>query len=193
MNYSELITQEFIDCIESYLDTNTDGFQEYELLSHLNTQGYFNALDVEVSMTLLIFQKHFLLFHVLYSIHQQRVDDKQGALLITPLDIRPLDYVAADTQIGEIDALAGYYLNLDNLELSTEDNVNELLNSFWEMYLKYDKRADALRVLELKDPVTDKEIVVRYRQLASVHHPDKGGDHEEIQAINEAYAILIKK
>ena len=193
MNYSELITQEFIDCIESYLDTNTDGFQEYELLSHLNTQGYFNALDVEVSMTLLIFQKHFLLFHVLYSIHQQRVDDKQGALLITPLDIRQLDYVEADTQIGEIDTLAGYYLNLDNLELSTEDNVNELLNSFWEMYLKYDKRADALRVLDLKDPVTDKEIVARYRQLASVHHPDKGGDHEEIQAINEAYAILIKK
>jgi hypothetical protein len=193
LNYSKVITQEFIDCIESYLDTNTDGFQEYELLSHLNTQGYFDALDVEVSMTLLIFQKHFLLFHVLYSIHQQRVDDKQGALLITPLDIRQLDYVEADSQIGEVDALAGYYLNLDNLELSTEDNVNELLNSFWEMYLKYDKRADALRVLELKDPVTDKEIVVRYRQLASVHHPDKGGDHEEIQAINEAYAILIKK
>jgi hypothetical protein len=193
LNYSELITQEFIACIESYLDTNTDGFQEYELLSHLNTQGCFDALDVEVSMTLLIFRKHFLLFHVLYSIHQQWVDDKQGALLITPLDIRRLDYVEADTQIGEVDALAGYYLNLDNLELSTEDNVNELLNSFWEMYLKYDKRADALRVLELKDPVTDKEIVVRYRQLASVHHPDKGGDHEEIQAINEAYAILIKK
>jgi hypothetical protein len=193
LNYSKVITQEFIDCIESYLDTNTDGFQEYELLSHLNTQGYFDALDVEVSMTLLIFQKHFLLFHVLYSIHQQRVDDKQGALLITPLDIRQLDYVEADSQIGEVDALAGYYLNLDNLELSTEDNVNELLNSFWEMYLKYDKRADALSVLELKDPVTDKEIVVRYRQLASVHHPDKGGDHEEIQAINEAYAILIKK
>lgn len=192
MNFSDLISQAFIAHIESYLDEHTDGFKEYELLGYLNSQGCFDALDSDVGMSLLLYQKHFLLFHVLYSLNQQCVDNKQGTIVITPLLIKVLDYVDANRQLGEVDALAEYYSNLDNLAMATEDNVNDLLNNFWELYLKYDKRGDALNVLDLSDPVTDKEIVLRYRKLASLHHPDKGGGKDKIQAINEAYAILIK-
>ena len=35
-------------------------------------------------------------------------------------------------------------------------------------------------------------VLQRYRKLVSVHHPDKGGDKDKIQEINEAYAALIR-
>lgn len=189
---TQLIEQTFIAFIEAFLGEHPEGIKEHDLLRHLDEQGFFQALDTEVSSSLLLFQKHFLLFHVLYSINQQRVSDKQGALQISPLLIKQLDYVEADTQIGEFDALSHYYLELENLAAATEDNVNNLLDAFWVKYLRNEKRGDSLKVLGLNDPVTDMEIVQRYRNLASIHHPDKGGDKDKIQQINEAYAVLIR-
>lgn len=191
-DFSQSLNQTFIACIETFLEEHPEGVSEHDLLRHLDEQGLFQTLEAEAGSSLLLFQKHFLLFHVLYSINRQRVADWQGALQISPLLIKALDYVEADTQIGEFDALADYYLNLENLLSTTEENVNDLLDAFWVRYLKNEKRGDALKVLGLSDPVTDSEIVQRYRKLVRIHHPDKGGDTEKIQAINEAYAVLIR-
>lgn len=190
---TQLIEHKFIALIEGFLEAHPRGVKEHDFLRYLDEQGGFQELDTEVSSSLLLFQKHFLLFHVLYSINQQRVADKQGALQISPLLIKPLDYVEADTQIGEVDALGDYYLNLENLALATEDNVSDLLDTFWVKYLRNEKRGDALKVLGLNEPVTDTRIVERYRKLVSVHHPDKGGDMGKIQEINDAYAVLVKR
>jgi hypothetical protein len=191
-DFSQFIEPTFVSCIKDFLDKHPAGIKEHDLLCHLDEQGFFQALDTEESYTLLLFRKHFLLFHVLYSINQELVEDKQGAVSISALLIKKLDYVAADTQIGEVDALSDYYLDMNNLETANEENVNDLLDAFWEKFLRNEKRGDALKVLGLNDPVTDKEIVLCYRKLASVHHPDKGGDKDKIQEINEAYAVLIR-
>lgn len=190
--FTQLIEQPFVAFIEAFLADHPEGVNEHDLLCAMDEQGFFQTLDTEVSSSLLLFQKHFLLFHVLYSINQQRVADKLGALQISPILIKQLDYVEADTQIGEVDALSDYYLELDNLTSATGDNINELLDGFWIKYLRNDKRGGALEVLGLNDPVTDKVIVQRYRKLVSVHHPDKGGDKDKILAINVAYAVLIR-
>jgi DnaJ-domain-containing protein 1 len=187
-----MIEQSFIALIEAFLEEHPRGVREHDFLRHLDEQGAFQALDTEVSSSLLLFQKHFLLFHVLYSINQQRVADKLGALQISPLLIKQLDYVEADMQIGELDPLSAYYLELGNLASATADNISDLLDAFWVKYLKNEKRGNALKVLGLNDPVTDTKIVQRYRKLVSVHHPDKGGDKAKIQQINEAYAALIR-
>ncbi len=191
-DFTQLIERSFVPVIEAFLEEHPEGVKEHDFLCHLDEQGVFQALDTEVSSSLLLFQKHFLLFHVLYSINQQRVADRQGALQISPLLIKQLDYVEADTQIGELEPLSAYYLELDNLASTTDDNVSDLLDEFWVKYLKNEKRGDALKVLGLNDPVTDTKIVQRFRKLVSVHHPDKGGDKDKIQEINEAYAALIK-
>jgi curved DNA-binding protein CbpA len=34
------------------------------------------------------------------------------------------------------------------------------------------------------------EIERRYKRLARVHHPDRGGDEEEMKAVNEAWGVL---
>ena len=191
-DFTQLIEQRFIALIEAFLEEHPQGVKEHDFLRHLDEQGFFQSLDTEVSSSLLLFQKHFLLFHVLYTINQQRVADKQGALQISPLLIKQLGYVEADTQIGELEPLSAYYLELENLALATEDNVSDLLDAFWVKYLRNEKRGDALKVLGLNEPVTDTKIVQHYRKLVSVHHPDKGGDKDKIQAINEAYAVLIR-
>jgi curved DNA-binding protein CbpA len=37
---------------------------------------------------------------------------------------------------------------------------------------------------------TPEAITAAYRQKARQHHPDRGGDHGEMSAINDAYAVL---
>lgn len=191
-DFTQLIKQLLFPAVEAFLQEHPRGVDEYEFLCHLDEQGIFDALDTGASPSLLLFQKHFLLFHVLYAINRQRVADKLGALQISALSIKQLDYVEADTQIGEVDPLSAYYLALENLTAATEDSVSDLLDAFWIRYLKNEKRGDALKALGLSDPVTDSIIVRRYRKLAKTHHPDRGGDKEKIQQINEAYAVLIR-
>lgn len=191
-DYSNIIDSSLVSLISEYLDAHPAGVMEHDLLRHLDKQEAFKDLDSSESSTLVLFRKHFLIFHVLHSLNNDLVSTKQGAISISPLSIKKLDHVEADTQVGEFDPLSRYYLDMSHLESATSENINSLLDVFWEKYLRNEKRGDALKVLGLDDPVSDKEIVKRYRKLASTHHPDKGGDNEKIQSINEAYAVLIR-
>ena len=186
------LSENVVSRVKAFLDEHPEGFSEYDLLKYLDEQGSFRHLDNDAGPALLLFQKHFLLFHILYSISMELVQNNQGSLQITPLQIKKLDFVEADTQIGQRDPLGDYYLDLSNLDSADENIVNDMLNGFWEKYLRNDKRGDALKVLGLNDPVSDREITMRYRKLVNIHHPDKGGDHDKIQEINEAYSLLVK-
>ena len=44
--------------------------------------------------------------------------------------------------------------------------------------------------LEISIDASDDEIKQKYRSLAMMHHPDKGGDEETFKRIKEAYEIL---
>lgn len=49
---------------------------------------------------------------------------------------------------------------------------------------------DLYQILGVDRSATDDEIKRAYRRLASQHHPDKGGDKERFQEIQQAYAVL---
>lgn len=49
---------------------------------------------------------------------------------------------------------------------------------------------DYYRVLGVERSADQEEIKRAYRRLASQHHPDKGGDTQKFQEIQEAYAVL---
>jgi vacuolar-type H+-ATPase subunit F/Vma7 len=52
---------------------------------------------------------------------------------------------------------------------------------------------EALKLLKLNPYSTENEIKLRYRQLVKKHHPDNGGDDQELlQRITEAYDIVSK-
>jgi len=71
--------------------------------------------------------------------------------------------------------------------------VERLLDSFWKrLDSGGDQKLDALRLFELdEEPGLDlARIRLRYRQLVSRHHPDRGGSTERLQSINAAMEIL---
>jgi len=190
--FSQVLSGKFYDSIVEYLEKNAEGVKEFDLLRYLDEMDCYAGLVSEQDSSLLLFQKHFLLFHALHVINDRLVKEKSGSLYISPLTIRKLEVLEAEKQVGAHDTLSEYYLNLANLENVDEDNVKQMLDNFWEKYLRNDRRGEALKVLDLTDPVSDQDIISRYRKLANMHHPDKGGDHEKIQQINEAYSVLIK-
>ena len=49
---------------------------------------------------------------------------------------------------------------------------------------------DHYRTLGIERTASADDVKQAYRRLASQHHPDKGGDKERFQAIQEAYSIL---
>ena len=49
---------------------------------------------------------------------------------------------------------------------------------------------DHYQTLGVERRATDEEIKRAYRRLASQHHPDKGGNKEHFQEIQQAYAVL---
>ena len=53
-----------------------------------------------------------------------------------------------------------------------------------------DYRVKALEILGLDEPVSYEEVRVQYKRLAMEHHPDRGGDKEKLQLINEAMQQL---
>ena len=49
---------------------------------------------------------------------------------------------------------------------------------------------DYYQILGVDRSATDEDIKRAYRRLASQHHPDKGGDKERFQEIQQAYSVL---
>ncbi|NPA49226.1 MAG: J domain-containing protein [Thermodesulfobacteria bacterium] len=56
---------------------------------------------------------------------------------------------------------------------------------------KWRKLEEARRILELPVQTSRAEIRQRYRKLAARLHPDRAGDLETMQKLNEAYALLM--
>ena len=51
-------------------------------------------------------------------------------------------------------------------------------------------KKDYYSVLGADGDATREEIERRYKRLARRHHPDRGGDEEEMKALNEAWRVL---
>src|SRR6059058_5448476 len=52
------------------------------------------------------------------------------------------------------------------------------------------RQRDYYSVLGAASGATREEIERRYKRLAQRHHPDRGGDEEEMKALNEAWRVL---
>ena len=55
---------------------------------------------------------------------------------------------------------------------------------------QFDRNKDYYTTLGADETSTASEIDRLYKRLAVQHHPDRGGDEEEMKALNEAYCVL---
>lgn len=170
-----------------------EGLSEYDLISQLKIESGDIDIPEYRDDTQALFKLHFLLFHTLYRLRDQLHAEKKGHLELGPLNIRLLPYVKGMTAISTHDPLREYYLDLSELESTTEQDVYDMLASFWIKVSKQDGRGDALAQLGLEDPVDDSTIKKRYRELVMEHHPDRGGQKEQLQIINVAVSMLLEK
>lgn len=172
------------------LRDNPAGLSEHRLIELLREPPHALLPRLRLDDTLGLFQSHFLLFHALYRLRERLWREESGELSISPQLIRIGLYRPGEAALCPGDALRDYYLDLSQLEQTGEQELDELLNGFWRRLRAGDARQEALAVLELDDAVDFTVIKQQYRRLVMRHHPDRGGEAEQMQALNEAFAVL---
>ena len=184
------IPKAFLLALQVELENKIEGIGEYDLMMNLKSQGYFDFLS-KPALPHELFRAHFFLFHSLYLLSNILLESKVGLLEIHTLKIQLHPYQNGENAIQTDSKLNAYYLDFNNLENTTEDDVSDMLASFWNKYNKFENRDEALAELGLQDPVTDKIIKQEYRRLIMQHHPDRGGETEKLQKLNDVIKSLL--
>ncbi|MGL5606834.1 MAG: DNA-J related domain-containing protein, partial [Aeromonas veronii] len=114
-------------------------------------------------------------------------------LVISTLDIR-LEPLAGNQEanhgfaVGE--NLRNYYLDWQVFWQTDRAEVEALLNRFWCAYDGEGHKAEALALFELNEGASQEAIRRRWRELALLHHPDRGGNAETFIRIRWAWEVL---
>ena len=177
--------------LSEILAAHPAGLDEHAMLKELGRRdvGLFNEEYFHDSFGL--FQRHFLLFHGLYLLRDSLRSTGQGDLEIHCMGIQRIPYSNTPSDHPALhDPLAGYYLNLDNLNATSEPDVLHLLDNFWKKYTSTAQRDEALAVMELAPTASYPDIKQQYRRLAMQWHPDRGGDAERFHKLEWAMSIL---
>jgi DnaJ-domain-containing protein 1 len=175
---------------------------EHQLMKQLECQGAFDldssrdrvkGLGHQQSASLQLFHRHFLIMNALYQLQEQLLLDG-FCLQVSPLSIllSPLKQqdVSALSIQDESPALKAYYSDLANLEETGEQEVEGLLNAFWQRYVASDKRLEAYQLLELPVESSWQEVKLAYRRLAKLYHPDHGGSQEKFVELRNAFEVI---
>ena len=173
------------------LKENNAGISEYELIQTLEKQDF--QFPHDDSNELALFKKHFIVMNALYTLQNELIPDGYF-LSITSLSIK-MDEIKQTSNSDELidytdTRLSEYYLNWDNYENTSKQDVNDLLNGFWDRFYSLDKKTQALGVFELELDASFDDVKLAYRRLVLLHHPDKGGGQDRFIEIREAYEVL---
>ena len=188
------------DALATFRPKFVEGFSEYDLISALKRPPYMLFDEDALSDPLMMFQTHFVLFHCLYRLRNNWRENNIGELDIglARITLNPMLQTSANIQTQ--DPLAKYYADWSNLSSTNEDDVEALLNSFWQKMAGKDlnanmtdsERNNACTILEIDSlsNINLLELKQQYKKLQHRNHPDKGGCIEVSQSILQAYAQL---
>src|SRR5690606_4576034 len=104
-------------------------------------------------------------------------------------------WTAGQAGLQQQDTLREYYLDWNNFTATDQQQVENLLDSFWKKLgglpanniddsFNIDK---ARKILEIHEHHSPAELKQQYRRLLHQHHPDKGGETEYTQKLHQAY------
>jgi len=172
------------------LENRHAGISEYQLIRLLGERGHKRFSGSFLGNEPELFRAHFILFNALYSIRQKIRERDNREIEISAVKIMLHEGQAAMAGLQKSDPLESYYLDTANLKETTDDDVYELLASFWNRFQVSSDKDQALALLALCEPIEPDAIRKRYRALAFEHHPDRGGSAEKLATINEAMDTL---
>lgn len=185
--------------ILAILREHTDGISEYDLLKALkNKHAMLNQLADDQNLQL--FRQHFLIMNALYQLQTSLWQEEQITLIITGVRInllydKPAPSSSTTRTLAESadSKLASYYSDWDEYVSTDKEDVERLLDSFYNGIVSLDERKKALKTLALNnDMLDDKDAIKRqYRKLAHDAHPDHGGDPELFISLRQAYECLM--
>lgn len=103
--------------------------------------------------------------------------------ILTPLERANLTIRQANTRISE----------LKRKLLSAEREIDSLNNQLKHRRSETNVDLCDLDILGYERNPNSQELRKRYKSLASIHHPDKGGSKAMMQRLNDAYEKLRRK
>ena len=172
---------------------------EHKIIKHLQDNNISPFDTFNLSNNRDLFSAHFLCMHALYKLKAQYQLTNKYKLIIQTIKIQRLVlnegivHNELKTAVEHIDPLESYYLDPKHFFNTEEDEISDLLKSFWEKYLAQDDIKEALDTLKLPIEADAKMIKAQYLRLAQKYHPDKGGCAKTFTKINQAKAILDKR
>lgn len=187
--------EQLVSAIDAKLVGCFGEIQELELIKALQQPPYQLFAENSLQTELSLFQTHFLVYHALYKLREQWLQDELAIIDIALSRFTIHPYCNNTQTLPTVDdGLRSYYMNLDNVEIN-QCEVEALLNSFWERFLKgqlVDENAlqQAYQVLSLAPSCTDIELKKRIKSLSLTHHPDRGGDDELFKHYQQAYELI---
>lgn len=177
------------------LQASNQSWKIHHLATELQTQGLIHQLDDNPGNDL--FKRNFLLMNALFEL-QEILLPKQW-LQVKAMDIQIFRLVPSNVNllIMQDTSLREYYLDWNNYDTS-ENVVRELLEAFWSNYKSYIglninlmNKSNALRVFELDESATARDIRKQWRRLALKWHPDRpDGDAARFREVCEAWQSL---
>lgn len=179
------------DLLLAILTDHPAGLKEYDLYQQFQERGKPLAPEGGLADSLILFRCHFLLFHWLYRLRERLRGEGEWDLEIHCLRIvlRKSGQGHANLPM-EPDYLQGYYLDPSHLESTSRDEVDQMLQQFWGMYHRQDRRLEALATLGLTATAQRTEIRQRFHALALANHPDHGGSADAFQRLMTAMETL---
>ncbi|WP_226432540.1 DNA-J related domain-containing protein [Alteromonas sp. McT4-15] len=200
----ELNVELLIDILSTMRETFDAGTSEFSLISRLKQPPYYFFDDDALRDPLMLFKTHFVLFHALYRLKAHWQQTGTGNLDIHTLNIQLHEISHASHGAGELqgkDKLAEYYLNWDNFQQTNRNEVESLLDDFWQSMAKGSACVFSPQDIEeahtlLQLPSVENgdmplsTLKKHYKKALLQAHPDKGGSQSEAQSIIRAFQIL---
>lgn len=187
--------QHLLIATEHILRQNPAGINELGLIKTLQKAPWELIGAVNFAEPDKLYPVHFLLFHVLYRLRDQLASGGE-TLTISPLviQLRQSNVVGGAGVPDQPDELRNFYLDLSRYDMP-EESINRMMDDFWAGRTGYRpelaETREAAAVLGFDDvPVEFDDIKHRFRRAVMRAHPDRGGETETIQHLNQAFAVL---
>lgn len=181
--------------IERLLRENPEGLSELHLIKALQRPPWELIGTVNYAEADKLYPVHFLIFHVLYRLRDQ-LAGTSAILDISPLLIKlsHSDVVSGSGPVSTNDELRTFYLDLSRYQMP-EDAIAQMMDDFWSGRFGHqpekEETHDAAAALGFRDmPSSFSEVKQRFRRAVMQAHPDRGGETEAIQSLNNAFSIL---